>query len=86
MDNSLDCIDPGINSHSVTDHTQGNWNGVAGKMELRARDRVNIRGTKVFPDAMARKVRVETYVENATGATVQGTLAGKIGKVENATT
>ncbi len=82
VDNSLDCIDPGINSHSVTDHTQGNWNGVAGKMELRARDRVNIRGTKVFPDGMARKVRVETYVENATGATVQGTLAGKIGKVE----
>ncbi len=82
VDNSLDSIDPGINSHSVTDHTQGNWNGVVGKMELRARDRVNIARTKVFPDAMARKVRVETYVDNATGATVQGTIAGKIGDVE----
>lgn len=81
VDNSLDSIDPGINSHSVTDHTQGNWNGVTGKMELLARDRVNIARTKVYPDAMARKVRVETYVDNATGVPVQGSLAGKIGDV-----
>jgi len=25
----------GVNSHCVSDHTQGNWNGIVGKIELR---------------------------------------------------
>ena len=33
VDNRL-VVDVGINSHSVTDHTQGNWNGIAGKLRL----------------------------------------------------
>ena len=28
-------VDVGVNSHSVTDHTQGNWNGIVGRIELR---------------------------------------------------
>ena len=28
VDNSIRTIDPGENSHSVSDHTQGNWNGM----------------------------------------------------------
>ncbi len=31
VDNRL-VVDVGINSHSVTDHTQGNWNGIAGRL------------------------------------------------------
>lgn len=29
VDNRVKDIDPGENSHSISDHTQGNWNGVA---------------------------------------------------------
>jgi hypothetical protein len=35
IDNRLAPVNPGPLSHSVTDHTQGNWNGVVGKIELR---------------------------------------------------
>jgi beta-galactosidase/beta-glucuronidase len=35
VDNRL-VVDVGINSHSVTDHTQGNWNGIVGRIELSA--------------------------------------------------
>ncbi len=35
VDNSL-VVDVGVNSHCVTDHTQGNWNGIVGDLSLRA--------------------------------------------------
>jgi len=35
IDNRLAPVNVGPLSHSVTDHTQGNWNGVIGKMEVR---------------------------------------------------
>lgn len=34
VDNRL-VVDVGENSHSVSDHTQGNWNGIVGRIELR---------------------------------------------------
>ena len=37
IDNRLGEVNVGSLSHSVTDHTQGNWNGVVGKIELRRR-------------------------------------------------
>ena len=33
-------VNVGQNAHSVADHTQTNWNGIVGRMELRATDRV----------------------------------------------
>lgn len=42
VDNRLAPVNVGPLSHSVTDHTQGNWNGVVGRMELRCREsRIN---------------------------------------------
>jgi hypothetical protein len=35
VDNRL-LLDVGQDSHSVSDHTQGNWNGIAGRLELQA--------------------------------------------------
>ena len=36
IDNRIKDIDVGINSHSITDHTQSNWNGIVGEISLRA--------------------------------------------------
>ena len=36
VDNVIRDVDPGVNSHSVSDHTQGNWNGIVGEMLLKA--------------------------------------------------
>ncbi len=33
VDNRM-IVDVGVNSHSVSDHTQGNWNGIVGRIEL----------------------------------------------------
>lgn len=51
IDNSLKTtINVGKDSHSVTDQTQGNWNGIIGKMELRALPATSIAGVQIFPD------------------------------------
>lgn len=54
----------GENSHSISDHTQGNWNGIVGRMELVARSRVHIDNLQIWPDAANRKATVTFDVLN----------------------
>lgn len=56
----------GVNAHSVTDHTQSNWNGVIGHMELRAQPIVAIERVRVVPDEGARTAEVFVTVTNPT--------------------
>ncbi|GAA1581709.1 DUF5107 domain-containing protein [Actinoplanes couchii] len=51
-------VDVGPNAHSVSDHTQGNWNGVIGDLRLEALPEVVIRQVVVTPDVTARSARI----------------------------
>jgi len=51
-------IGVGINAHSVSDHTQSNWNGIVGRIELRAKDAVWIEDVQVDPDIQRKVARV----------------------------
>jgi len=63
--NGIENVCVGQDSHSVTDQTQGNWNGIVGRMELQARPRfINIRSVRVYPSAAEQKARVEVELEN----------------------
>ena len=73
VDNRL-VINVGPNSHSVSDHTQTNWNGVVGRLRLVATDRVWLDVVQVFPDLPGRNARVRITVGNATGKPGQGEL------------
>lgn len=59
VDNAIRDIDPGNNSHSITDHTQGNWNGIAGKMLMTAKNGCNIRQVKIIPDLNRNVARIQ---------------------------
>ena len=61
VDNRL-IPDIGENSHSVSDHTQGNWNGIVGAMRLDATAPVWIDTLWVGADASARTVEVRGRV------------------------
>ena len=63
-----DCRHIGPYPSAYTDETQTIWNGVIGRMELRASDRIRLSGVQVYPDAEARKVRVDVAVQNRTEA------------------
>ena len=71
IDNRTKEIDPGLNSHSISDHTQTNWNGMVGQLFLEARPLVNIRNISVFPDIQNKKINAKIDVKNPTANTIK---------------
>jgi len=74
VDNRL-LVDVGVLAHSVTDHTQGNWNGVVGSIELRATSPVWIDDVQAYPDVANRRVRLVARIGNDTAKPGKGTLS-----------
>lgn len=66
VDNRL-VINVGPNSHSVSDHTQTNWNGIVGRLCLVATDRVWVEDVQVFPEVPGQQARLRILIKNATG-------------------
>ena len=63
--NGIENVCVGQDSHSVTDQTQGNWNGIAGRIELQAQWRkLNIQRVSIQPDLKAKSLTVEVQLEN----------------------
>ena len=58
VDNAIRDIDPGINSHSISDHTQGNWNGIVGQMKLDVLNSAYFNTIKILPDVKNNKVAI----------------------------
>ncbi len=75
VDNRIKDIDPGVNSHSISDHTQTNWNGIVGQLFLEAREAIHIGNLKVSPDIGNHKISAEIKVINPTGKPVAVNLA-----------
>lgn len=62
--NGIENVCVGQDSHSVTDQTQGNWNGISGNMSLRAvPSDLSIRNVRVYPDAADRTAKVMVLVD-----------------------
>ena len=64
IDNRIKEINVGPDSHSVTDHTQGNWNGIIGKMQLNATAQVYLEDIQVYPDLKSKTARVKLLIQN----------------------
>jgi hypothetical protein len=73
VDNSIK-YNVGINAHSVSDHTQSNWNGITGRMELQATHRIWVDDIQVYPDIRNKSARLVVTIGNATNKQVCGTL------------
>ena len=56
--NGIENVCVGQDSHSVTDQTQGNWNGIVGRIELRCDGRQPVGRVAVFPDIHRQEARV----------------------------
>jgi len=74
IDNSIKERNVGPDSHSVSDHTQGDWNGIVGKISIGAAPLVFIECVQVYPDIKNKKATIEINVVNSTKDTVTGTL------------
>ena len=73
VDNSIK-YDVGVNAHSVSDHTQTNWNGLIGRIELQAADRIWISDIQVYPDVRNKSAKLHITINNNVSRPVSGTL------------
>ena len=74
VDNRM-VVEVGVNAHSVSDHTQGNWNGVVGRLLLTTTPRVWIDSLDAYPQVATKSVLLKGRLGNRTGQAGQGTLA-----------
>jgi hypothetical protein len=65
----------GVNSHSISDHTQSNWNGIIGNISLYATSRVYIDAIKVFPDIENSTAKVIVSIKNHGEGEFKGRLS-----------
>jgi hypothetical protein len=59
VDNTLRTLDVGLNSHSVSDHTQGAWNGIIGDITLSVMPEVLLHDIRVKPNLETKSVNTE---------------------------
>lgn len=64
VDNRIKSIQVGNDAHSVSDHTQTNWNGMVGELSLRARPRVFIADVQLYPDIRNKLVLAKIHLKN----------------------
>ena len=68
IDNRPETVGVGIDSHSITDQTQGDWNGVVGRMELRCEPLTSVSHVAVFPDIDRREAQIRVVACGTKGA------------------
>jgi hypothetical protein len=74
IDNRLTAAEVGQDSHSVSDHTQGNWNGMIGKISLTATAPVRIEQLQVYPFVEEKKIKITGVLINETGKQLAETI------------
>ncbi len=74
IDNRVKEFNVGENSHSITDHTQGNWNGMVGKLFIVARPALYIKEVQLYPDIQKRQLVVHLHMNNISGKPINGHL------------
>ncbi len=78
VDNAIRDLDPGINSHSISDHTQGNWNGIVGEMKMFPQSEVHFEKVKLTPNLADQSIEIEIQVNKAfSGAKLDFKIEGK---------
>jgi hypothetical protein len=55
-------IPVGIDAHSVSDHTQSNWNGIIGNISLTVKPAVYINDVQIYPDVTKRQAEVRVVL------------------------
>ena len=82
IDNRI-IVPVGVNSHSISDHTQTNWNGIVGEISLRAMPQLYIDEIEVYPDIEKKVAKVTVSLRNPLKREFKGKLAIQAFKESN---
>jgi len=64
VDNRIKEVNVGQNSHSISDHTQTNWNGMIGELSLRKKENIHLEEVQIHPDVKGKKALVTLTINN----------------------
>ena len=85
IDNRVKDFNVGQNSHSISDHTQSNWNGMVGKLYLAAYPSIHLDDAQLYPDIKNKQVLVRVTIKNSTEKPDHCTLDLLAASLNNAT-
>lgn len=74
VDNAIRDLDVGINSHSISDHTQGNWNGIIGNMILSPKNEYSINQIKITPNISDKSIEAKIILNKKPNATLHAEI------------
>lgn len=74
VDNRL-YVDVGYNAHSVSDHTQSNWNGIVGDIRLTAKPSLYLGDIRIDPDIRNKQAHVKIELKGEAPDTEQPELS-----------
>ena len=74
IDNRIEDLNVGVNSHSISDHTQTNWNGMVGKLLLTAEPQLYIDNAKLFPNIQKKEIVAVIAYKNVSGKSLNTQL------------
>jgi lysophospholipase L1-like esterase len=75
VDNRIKDINVGPDSHSITDQTQGNWNGIVGRIGLFATCDTHIDDVQVYPDLSDKSAKVRIRIESNQYKNAEGSIS-----------
>lgn len=75
IDNRIKEINVGPDSHSITDQTQGNWNGIVGRLELQAIPKIHFDDIQIYPDLAGHKASIRIKIQSPVSQKSSITLA-----------
>ncbi|MBN1615316.1 MAG: beta-galactosidase [Deltaproteobacteria bacterium] len=61
-------------SHAIDERTQTNWNGIIGKIELRATAPIWLDEVQVYPDAASKQATIRAVIGNITNRAASGRI------------
>ena len=64
VDNRTKTVDVGHDSHSISDHTQSNWNGIVGDISLETKGKIYFENIEIFPDVNNKTAEIHATVFN----------------------
>lgn len=72
VDNRIKDIRIGINASSISDNNGGNWNGIVGKMELRAQPPLYASNIRIYTSLKDKKIKVKLTLNNISNKPLHG--------------
>jgi len=73
-----------LDAHSISDSLDDAWNGIVGKIELRATPMMWVDDVQIFPGTQKKSIRAHVVLRNASGQQVAGKISFHVEAAANA--